>query len=206
MIILCVTDLETTGLIDGYHEPIELAMGFYDTEMNSLGYSPIDIRIMPKHPHRISEGALNVNGFDKLEWENTALTKVQAVRQIQQKFSEIHEDNMDKDIRFVLTGLNIGFDKNFLNILLEKTFGETVRTYFHYRPFDISSFAFGLGIHDNGGSALGERFGIGAESLPHRAYNGVKQAVNIYEALAEYGLNEMFERMASTHPEGASLT
>lgn len=60
--LLAHLDVETTGLVAGYHEMIDA--GFVITDLDGNVVDSLYIRIQPEHPERLSAGAAKVNGFD----------------------------------------------------------------------------------------------------------------------------------------------
>lgn len=60
--LLAFVDVETTGLVPGYHEMIDL--GLVITDLDGVRIDSLFLRIQPEHPERLSEGAREVNAFD----------------------------------------------------------------------------------------------------------------------------------------------
>ena len=62
--LLCVLDLETTGLVCGYHEIVQVAILPLDSDLKPHASLPAFYREMkPKHPERASKKAMRVNGL-----------------------------------------------------------------------------------------------------------------------------------------------
>lgn len=57
--LLAFVDVETTGLIPGYHEMIDIGIAMTDLDGVELG--SLFIRIQPEHPERTEAGARAVN-------------------------------------------------------------------------------------------------------------------------------------------------
>ena len=64
--LLAFIDVETTGLIPGHHEMIDIGIVMTDLDGSELG--EIFVRIQPQHPERTDEGARAVNAFDEDRW------------------------------------------------------------------------------------------------------------------------------------------
>jgi hypothetical protein len=65
--LLAFVDVETTGLIPGYHEMIDI--GIVMTDLDGVEQGELFVRIQPQHPERTQEGARAVNAFDAGRWE-----------------------------------------------------------------------------------------------------------------------------------------
>jgi hypothetical protein len=65
---MCAIDTETTGLISGYHEIIQMSFLPLNEKLEPSGVFPLfDIILMPDHPERIEREALRKIGRDKFE-------------------------------------------------------------------------------------------------------------------------------------------
>jgi DNA polymerase III epsilon subunit-like protein len=60
--LLAFIDVETTGLVPGWHEMIDI--GVVMTELDGSELEALHLRIQPAHPERISDGARRVNAFN----------------------------------------------------------------------------------------------------------------------------------------------
>lgn len=61
--VLTVVDVETTGLIDGYHDLIQVACVPLNNDLEPLDVSPFYMNIRPENPERADPEALRVNGL-----------------------------------------------------------------------------------------------------------------------------------------------
>src|SRR5690606_19541372 len=61
-----IVDVETTGLVPGWHEMIDL--GVVLTDLDGTVLDSLFLRVQPEHPERTSEGARRVNAFDPDRW------------------------------------------------------------------------------------------------------------------------------------------
>ena len=79
--LLAFIDVETTGLVPGWHEMIDIGIAI--TESDGRLLDTLFVRIQPRHPERLSPGARAVNAFDAARWETLgALTTTAAVDSI----------------------------------------------------------------------------------------------------------------------------
>ena len=76
--LLAFVDVETTGLIPGHHEMIDIGIVMTDLSGHELG--ELFVRIQPQYPERTDEGARAVNAFDEDRWrELQALSQHEAI-------------------------------------------------------------------------------------------------------------------------------
>ncbi len=177
--LLAFIDVETTGLVPGYHEMIDIGVVYTDIEGNVL--DTLFIRILPDYPERLSEGAEAVNAFDMERWKKlNALESNAAVDSI----IKFHR-SVVKDKHVLMVAYNCQFDLAFMDHLFRDA-DRTWRELFHYFVLDLPSMAWALGIRDLTGSVIAEQFGIEDEShIPeqHTGITGAMFNVRIYKAL-----------------------
>ena len=147
--LLAHIDVETTGLLPGYHEMIDIGLIMTDLEGNAL--DSLFLRIMPQHPERTSEGAVAVNAFSVERWKQyNALSQVAAVDSILAFHRAVAGD---KDVMMV--AYNSHFDAAFLDHLFRSA-GKTWREMYYYYILDIPSTFWGQGLRQGvGGSRAG---------------------------------------------------
>ena len=176
---LIYLDVETTGLVAGYHEMIDA--GVVITDLDGNVKDSLFIRIQPEHPERLSPGAAKVNGFDAEKWKSLgALTTKQAVDTI---IAFNRRAAAGKHV--LLTAFNSQFDAAFLEALMHRE-GHTWRELFHYFVLDIPSMAWSLGYRDLTGMALAKKLGLPDEPRVAEDHTGVTGAmlnVRIYREL-----------------------
>ena len=182
--LLAHLDVETTGLVAGYHEMIDA--GFVITDLDGNVVDSLHIRIQPEHPERLSAGAAKVNGFDAAKWKQLgALTTRQAVDTI------IAFNRRAAGDRHVLrVAFNAQFDAAFLDALMHRE-GHTWRELFHYFVLDIPSMAWSLGYRDLTGVALAKQLKLPDEprvAEDHTGITGAMLNVRIYQALRATGV------------------
>ena len=177
--LLAHLDVETTGLVAGYHEMIDA--GFVITDLDGNVVDSLYIRIRPEHPERLSARAAKVNGFDAAKWKALgALTTRQAVDTII-AFNRCAAG--DKHV--LLVAFNSQFDAGFLDALMHRD-GHTWRELFHYFVLDIPSMAWSLGYRDLTGAALAKKMNLPDEPRvagDHTGITGAMLNVRIYRAL-----------------------
>ena len=61
--IPAVVDVETTGLILGYNEIVQVAVLPLDDNLNPIDISPFNLRICPSYPERAHPTAMRINGL-----------------------------------------------------------------------------------------------------------------------------------------------
>ena len=177
--LLAHLDVETTGLVPGYHEMIDA--GWVITDLEGRVVDTLFIRLQPEHPERLSPGAARVNGFDAATWRaQGALTRAAAVAQI----FAFHE-RVTRGKHVLLVTFNSQFDTAFLDHLLR---GEqrSWRELYHYFVLDIPSMAWSLGYRELTGRALAQRLGVADEprvAVEHTGITGAMLNVRIYQAL-----------------------
>lgn len=172
-------DVETTGLVPGYHEMIDAGFVYTDLEGNVV--DQLFVRIQPEFPERLSPGAQKVTGFDAAKWkERKALSTHDAI----QRIFEFH-NRVAAGKHVLLTTFNSQFDTAFLDALLRRE-NRTWREMYHYFVLDIPSMAWSLGYRDLTNGALAAKFGVADEprvAEDHTGITGAMLNVRIYQAL-----------------------
>ena len=176
-------DIETTGLVPGYHEPIDL--GWVITSLDGTVRDSFFVRVQPEHPERLSPGAARVNGFDAARWATLgALSSAAAVDSI---FAFHARATKGKHV--LLATFNSQFDTAFLDALLRAR-GRSWRELYHYIVLDIPSMAWAQGYRELTNGALAKRLGVADEprvAVEHTGITGAMLNVRIYQALQRVG-------------------
>src|SRR5918996_5553491 len=147
--LLAFIDVETTGLVPGWHEMIDIGIAMTDVEGGVL--DTLFLRIQPRHPERLSPGARAVNAFDAGRWETLgALAPATAVDSILAFHRRV------AGARPTLMGaFNSQFDAAFLDHLFRSR-GRSWREMYHYFVLDLPSMAWSLDLRDLRGGPLAE--------------------------------------------------
>lgn len=177
--LLAHIDVETNGLVPGWHEMIDIGLVMTDLDGNVI--DSLFVRIQPEHPERTSPGAVAVNAYDHAKWEQLgALGPVEAVNRI----LEFHR-RVAGTKRVLMVAHNCHFDSAFLDHLFRRADHSWREMYFYY-VLDIPSMLWGLGERELSAAGLLARYGI--EDEPHVAeyHTGITGAmvnVRVYQAL-----------------------
>lgn len=177
--LLAHIDVETNGLVAGWHEMIDFGLVMTDLDGNVL--DSLFVRIQPEHPERTSPGAVAVNAYDPVKWRKLgALGPEEAV----EKILAFHR-RVAGNKNVLMVALNCSFDSAFLDHLFRRA-GHSWREMYFYYVLDLPSMLWGLGERDLTSQKLLERYGI--EDEPHVAeyHTGITGAmvnVRIYQAL-----------------------
>lgn len=179
--LLAFVDVETTGLIPGHHEMIDI--GVVITDLDGQELDEVFLRLQPEYPERTDEGARAVNAFDEDRWrELGALDKATAVKRLK----SFHENVADGKT-ILMVAFNSHFDAAFLDQLFRSQ-EQSWRELYHYFILDLPSMAWAQGITGLTGSSIAAELGI--EDEPHVAdlhtgITGAKLNARIYRGLVE---------------------
>jgi len=180
--LLAHIDVETTGLLPGYHEMIDIGIVMTTVEGEIL--DSLYLRIQPEHPQRLSPKAFEVNAFNSEKWIKLgAHSPAAAVDSI----ISFHT-NVAKNKHVLMVAYNSHFDAAFLDHLF-RSVNKTWRQLYHYFILDIPSMAWGLGLRDLTGDQIMQYYGIPDEPQIAELHTGITGAlvnVRIYKALLRY--------------------
>ena len=180
--LLAFVDVETTGLVPGFHEMIDAGFVYTDLEGKEVGQ--LFVQMMPDHPERLSQGAADVNGFSIQRWkELDAVSQADAV----QRIIAFH-DSVAQGKNVLMVALNSHFDAAFMDHLLRGQ-NHSWRELYHYFILDLPSMAWSLGLRDLTGADLCARLVIEDEPHDPSLHTGITGAAlnaRIYRALVNY--------------------
>lgn len=177
--LLAFIDVETTGLVPGWHEMIDIGIALATVDGRLI--DTLFLRIEPEYPERLSAGARAVNAFDAERWKMLgALAPAAAVDSILAFHRRVAGARPTLMVAF-----NSQFDAAFLDHLF-RTRNRSWREMYHYFVLDLPSMAWSLGLRDLRGSVLAERLGVRDEphvAVEHTGITGAMVNVRIYQAL-----------------------
>jgi DNA polymerase III alpha subunit (gram-positive type) len=177
--LLAFVDVETTGLIPGHHEMIDI--GIVMTDLDGIELGELFLRIQPEHPERTDDGARAVNAFDVDRWrELGAASQHEAIEQILVFHKEIADDR-----NVLMVAFNSHFDTAFLDHLFRSQ-DRSWRELYHYFVLDIPSMAWNLGFHGLTGSSISGMLNIDDEphvAELHTGITGARLNARIYRGL-----------------------
>ena len=181
--LLAFIDVETTGLVPGWHEMIDIGVAMTDLEGTIV--DSLFVRIQPEHPERVSEGARRVNAFDARKWQSLGAV---TPRVAAQRLTEFHR-RVAGDRPTLMVAFNSQFDAAFLDHLFRAS-GGTWRALYHYFVLDLPSMAWSLGLRDLANGALAQRLDVADEpriAEDHTGLTGALLNARIYRALRQRG-------------------
>jgi len=183
--LLAFVDVETTGLVPGWHEMIDLGV-----VMTGLDGQPLDslfVRSQPEHPERLSEGVRQVNAFDAGRWRELGALEPRAAVDSLTRFHR----RVAADRPVLLIAFNSWFDAAFLDHLFRSA-DSSWRTLYHYFVLDVPSMAWSMGYRDLVGSELSRQLGVPDEphvAEQHTGITGARLNARLYRALRERGMS-----------------
>ena len=180
---LAFVDVETTGLVPGWHEMIDI--GVVLTDLEGAPLDTLFLRIQPEHPERAGEGALQVNAFDEKRWRSLGALPPRVAVDSLLRFRE----RVAAGKSVILVALNSQFDAAFLDHLFRGS-GRTWREVFHHYVMDLPSMAWSLGHRDLTGKGLTRKLGVPNEPQVAEQHTGLTGALldaRLYRALVADG-------------------
>lgn len=180
--LLAHIDVETTGLLPGYHEMIDI--GIVMTDLDGMVIDSLFLRIQPDYPERLSPGAFEVNAFDANKWNELGALPI---RHAVDRIISFHE-GVSGSKNVLMVAYNCQFDTAFLDHLFRSA-GRSWREMYYYFVLDIPSMAWGLGIRDLTSQTFMQLYNITDEphtAEDHTGITGAMKNVRIYRALLRY--------------------
>ena len=177
--LLAFIDVETTGLIPGYNEMIDIGVVLSDLDGNEVERT--FIRTMPNFPERTAPEVPAINGFSVEKWRNYGALSTRATVDSLVAFYAQHTNGRS----VLMVAYNSQFDAAFLDHLFRAA-DRSWRELHYYYVLDLPSMAWGLGLRDLWGSRLTTQFGIPDEpSTPdeHTGITGADVNYRIYREL-----------------------
>ncbi len=128
---ICYIDVETTGLIAGENDIIQIASII---EIDGRVMETFCATCRPYDPQNINQHALNVNGQTR-----AAIMRYNAPQVVLSQFEEVlcrYVDRFNKD-KFIFAGYNANFDLGFVKAWFKKGGNPSFSDYFTYKVFDV---------------------------------------------------------------------
>jgi hypothetical protein len=165
--LLAFVDVETTGLVPGYNEMVDV--GVVLTDLTGTEVGAFFVRMMPDYPERASEVTERINSFTEERWQSLeAVAEAEAVER-----------------SVLMVAYNSWFDIAFVDHLFRQQ-GRTWRELYHYFILDLPSMAWGQGLRHLAGRPLAETLGLTPETSvaeDHTGLSGARFNVAVYRAL-----------------------
>ena len=180
-------DVETTGVVPGYHEMVDVGIVMADVDGNEIG--KFFQRIMPEHPERAQKGASDCNGFSIERWKREgAVTPEKAVEGIIEFYG-----STAKGKNVILCAYNVSFDNAFMDHLF-RSVGKDLRKLHRY-ALDLPSMAWGKGLQHLYQKKIVQSLGVkdepraskGDAPWEHTGITGAELNLRIYQALLNSG-------------------
>jgi len=172
---LCFIDVETTGVVFGFHEVIEIG-AVRTTPDAKVVRERFNRRLFPKYPERLSPRAQEVNGFNASEW----LISSDQAEAVWKAFLAMSQD-------CIPVAHNPSFDRSFVTLGAASVGIERLGLDYHW--IGTESLAWPLfvngDIKDLSLSGICDYFHIPGEPEPHRAINGADSCRAAYLALMQ---------------------
>ena len=164
--ILAHVDVETTGLVPGYHEMIDI--GVVMTDLGGKELDRLFLRIKPQHPERLSPGAAALNAFSVELWKERGAVRPRKAIELLESFHR----RAAAGSNVIFIAYNAWFDISFLDHLFRSA-DRTWRDLYHYFILHLPSMRWSLGFRDLSGSELNAKLGIEEETRDPLKHTGL---------------------------------
>lgn len=176
--ILTVIDTETSGVSLKEHELLEIGLISYvvTNDGERLITKKFEKKIKPRHIHTANHRALEINGYNKKDWEDAVF-----IEEVLPEVTEMIEKSS------VLMGQNLIFDLRFF----EKAYKANQVSVPKFPPYiDTKSMADKLRkigiLKKSGMDYLCEHFNIKFDGRAHTAIADCERTAKAFDALLEY--------------------
>lgn len=180
--LLSFLDVESTGLIPGFHEIVNVGIVLADLEGNEL--ARLLLYIHPNHPERAAPEALAINGYEAEVWRQMgAVSPTVAVDSLIAFYKSSTGGK-----RVLMVAYNAQFDAAFMDHLFRDA-GKSTREIHYYFVLDVPSMAWILGYRDLVANDIAKRFGIpGTSSIPieHHGLGCADLNLRLYRELLKH--------------------
>lgn len=132
--MMAAMDVETTGLMAGYHEIVQVAIVPLDSDIRpSKEHRPFNVLIKPEHPERADKRATKVHGMDMDMLLTNGLDKWRAADMLEEW---VHGLDLPFSKKLVPLAHNYPFEKGFIsNWLGQETYDALF--YYHHRDSQV---------------------------------------------------------------------
>jgi DNA polymerase III epsilon subunit-like protein len=172
---LCFIDIETTGSVFGYHEITELAAVRTSPDAKEV-ISIYQVKIIPKHPERVTEIAKQISNFCLDDWLDAVESNNRLWRELSIFWSSC-----------IPICHNPPFERAFITLAMNDVGMSSVGLDYHW--IGTESLAWPLfvsgQINKISLSTLLDYFELPPEPFPHRAINGALSCRNVYIKLIQ---------------------
>ena len=177
--MLAFLDVETTGLIPGYHEIVNVGIVLSDVDGNEK--ARILLYVQPSHPERASQEAVAINGFEKNLWKSFNAMKPKQAADSLIRFYKMH--TAGKNV--LMVAYNSQFDAAFMDHLFREA-GKSISDIHYYFVLDVPSMAWILGLRDLKANDIAKGFEIpGTSNVPieHHGLGCADLNIRLYREL-----------------------
>lgn len=169
---LAITDIETTGIIKGHHEIIEIGLVVVDQKTLQIQHL-LEYKVKPRYPERITQKAQEINGYNADDWKDAC-----SLESVLGLYAELTENAM-------FVAWNNTFDWGFM----ERAFEESkVANKMDYHRIDLFTMAWAelryAGLEKCTQDEVATRLGLHEEPKPHRALAGAMISFEIFKRLS----------------------
>lgn len=195
---LAAIDIETTGLIPGWHEIIQLCILPLDSNIcPRKDVIPFQILMKPESPERADKAAMKVNRLDLYKVTQTGFDPECAKDLFEKWFAKLKlpTNQYAKSKRIIILGKNLNFDLAFIKLWLGADYFDD---YFDGSVIDIASIVRYINdrdaFHNNQISfpkltlgSIATRLNLRVER-PHDALQDCLTTASVYQRLCRQGL------------------
>lgn len=135
--MLAAVDVETTGVVAGYHEIVQIAVVPLDTDLQPAG-RPFYTNIRPDNPERIDKSSWNIHGLDLDNLLETAPDQEKAYDLFNNWFEELR---LPTGRKLIPLAHSYTFEYGFLKAWLG---AKGLDHFFHFHPRDAMVYALAL--------------------------------------------------------------
>jgi DNA polymerase III alpha subunit (gram-positive type) len=178
--VMAHLDVETTGLVAGFNEIVDL--GIVYTTVDGEILERWHRRLMPRHPERTHPEAAKINGFEPTVWKKLDAIEPKAAVDALLAFERSHFGGK----RLVRVAYNSKFDAAFMDDLFKQADAAFDQPNYSYYWLDVPSMAWLLGYRPLEHGDLAVELGVqGTSDIPleHTGLGCAEYNVRVYREL-----------------------